>query len=297
MKRLFIAVLFLVLLFSPTFSYASSTDDAYKSAMLKLIELLTEQIRVLQLELSAKQSLINQGAVLGVNVRPISITSVDELMPSQFYDGAYTGLYVTDGSRLIPVGSTNTRTLHTKLWERFTKLAGNAFTQTYMQEFRTYSSRDSKYDAFVDLDSARGGWILGVNVYGLDYTDQSQIQEMDQLFIHELGHIIVDNNPYMLEAFTQMFWNTEDTRHAARVAEIFDTEERDDAVIDYYTAHTDTFVTEYAATSPLEDTVESFTVFVTSVTRGGDEVKDKKVNFFATYSKVEEMRAQIRSAL
>lgn len=291
MKKTAVLLLCFILLFLPFQTWAVSPEVAYRNSLIELISLLTKQLNILQAQLASQTAIKNQGSVLGAS------TSIDELMPSEFYDGDYLALYVTSGSNLIPLGDKRYRALDRQLWNRFVALAGNTFVSTHLQEFRIYADADAEYDAFSERDTERGKWILAVNVYKLDMTEKNAWQEMDQLFIHEIGHMIVDESPDMFDTFVATFWNARDLAYADSVEALSYGNTRNMVIEKYFNAHPSDFVSEYAATSPLEDIVESFTYFVLDGPRTGKTEKESKINFFYNYPKLKEMRSQLQNSL
>ncbi len=291
MKKTVALLLCFILLLIPLESRAVSPAEAYRNSLIELISLLTKQLNQLQAQLASQTATESKSSVLGAS------TSIDELMPSQFYDGNYLALYATNGTSLIPLDGTKYRALDRQLWNRFVTLVGSSFVSTYLQEFRIYSDADAEYDAFSERDTERGKWILAVNVYKLDLSERNAWQEMDQLFIHEVGHMVVDEYPDMFDTYVQTFWNVRDLAHADAVEALSYGNSRNSVIQNYYYAHQSDFVSEYAATSPLEDIVESFTYFVLGGLSVGRNEKDSKINFFYSYPKLKEIRAQMRNSL
>ena len=65
----------------------------------------------------------------------------------------------------------------------------------------------------------------------------------------------------------------------------------------YYTAHKDEFVTDYAASTTQEDWAETFTMFVLSEKPQGDSIVQQKILFFYDYPELVEIRDYIRNNL
>ncbi len=293
MKMIATTVLLFAVLIAPMSLHAASTEALYRTTLLELIDVLREQIRVLTSTLEERQS----RATVSIPTPRQSIASVNDISHSQFYDGEYRALYATKGTDLIPLGATKLQSLHAQLWNRFVALMGADFVAEQMQEFRVYSSQTSEYDAFAERDPVRGNWILGVNTYDLNLSRASVAREMDRLFLHEIGHIILDEDRDILESFIATYWGSSEHEHASRVALMEYGPLRDDVIANYYETHIYNFVSEYAATSALEDAVESFVVFVTKGYQQGNYERDDKVNFFFNYPELVEMRANIQEIL
>lgn len=273
---------------------SASRNDTYYGALQQLVSLLTKQIHLLEVQLAEEQSALLFHAPRSSHE---AYLTANGHIQSQFYDGSYTALYAVDGTSLIPMRDTRHSMLHQDLWDRFVLLIGEEYANVHMQEFRVYSNRNAEYDAFTERDTRTNNWILGVNVYGLDLSHPHAWQEMDELLLHEIGHIMIDDHTALLDSFESTFWNTLDSAYADAVTHMTPGTARDDVVHDYYHAHMTRFVSEYAATSPLEDSVESFVHFVRDEHHEEIHERDRKVNFFYAYPEFVKIRSRIQGIL
>jgi hypothetical protein len=66
-----------------------------------------------------------------------------------------------------------------------------------------------------------------------------------------------------------------------------------DGLYDFYLAHQDQFVDDYAATHPAEDIAESFAYFVFSPKPTGNSIKEQKIAFFYEYPELVGLREHI----
>ncbi|MCB1029446.1 MAG: hypothetical protein KDB24_16965 [Microthrixaceae bacterium] len=151
-------------------------------------------------------------------------------------------------------------------------------------------------------------------VLALDISGADSPEELDRTMIHEFAHLVslrpsqIPVEPETVEgceifaiegagcpaegsylyAFETEFWPTYTL--AERDAEEADANlERFDEA---------TYVTDYAATNPVEDFAESFADWVVKQDRPqGDEVVDEKVSFFEDYPELIELRDNVREAL
>jgi hypothetical protein len=71
----------------------------------------------------------------------------------------------------------------------------------------------------------------------------------------------------------------------------------DEVARERFRALPNSFVSEYAATSPLEDSVESFVAFALEPGMSGYQERDIKRNFFFAYTTAIARRATIQSSL
>jgi hypothetical protein len=174
-------------------------------------------------------------------------------------------------------------------------------------------TNDDETAAYVYPDeNAPGQWVLGVNPIGLE-----DPAELESTLVHELGHIITLHNGQVdpgagscstleieegcafpasyLNAFYQQFWIDLDAEHQ----QIMQMGEGDqmDALEGFYREYRDQFVSDYAATNIVEDMAESFMFFVTGEENMGGNIAEQKVQFFANYSELVELRDYIRQGL
>jgi hypothetical protein len=69
------------------------------------------------------------------------------------------------------------------------------------------------------------------------------------------------------------------------------------ALDDFYLAHEDEFVTDYAPTSPEEDIAESFTYFILQPKPAGDTLAEEKVLFFYEFPELVQLREAMGAGL
>ena len=65
------------------------------------------------------------------------------------------------------------------------------------------------------------------------------------------------------------------------------------AIHKFYAEYPDQFISEYAATNPVEDIAESWTEFVMRPKPIGTSIADKKVLFFYEYPELVQIRGEI----
>lgn len=279
-------VLFLVLLI-PHGAHAANIDSEYRGAMLELIAALKSQVRMLEARLSS------EGKVLGASgARSIALSS---LQPSSFYNGQYDSLYSTLGGTLTLIGGGRGGQEHEEVWDMFTSIVGVSVGD--VSEYRIYSDADANFDAFVDTVGVRGTWILGVNFYDLDLGRESEREALTDLLIHEYAHMLMHEYPTVATDFNDSFWNSEDLAHARSVLNASPSR-RDALVSGYYETHSQDFVSEYAATDPLEDVTESFVAFVQgNGWRAGNTKEAQKANFFYAYPAFVQIKERLEGSL
>lgn len=217
---------------------------------------------------------------------------------------------------------------HEDLWIQLVVLLPTDYIDQYLYEFAVFESEDTlAYVSELDEDV----WEFGVAV--------NDDPERALTIIHEFGHIVALNNtqydtyPTILQdrargltddeysaalnedvfacstiafedgcpladsyllLFTEAFWTPESV-------EMIVYEELDDSAAYFFDENPDGFVSEYAATNPIEDFAESFSYFVgldeEMLPLDGDEfLLDAKVLWFEQFPELVEIRASIREA-
>ena len=214
---------------------------------------------------------------------------------------------------------------HEDLWIQLVVLLPTDYIDQYLYEFAVFESEDTwAYVREIEEDV----WEFGVAI--------DDDPERALTIIHEFGHIVALNNTqydtypsvlvdqltddeysaalqadivacptiafddgcpvvdsYIL-LFTQTFWTPD-------AVEMIVDQELDDSAAYFFDENPDGFVTEYAATDPIEDFAESFSYFVGLDDRwfpvDGDEyLLDAKILWFEQFPELVEMRASIRAA-
>jgi hypothetical protein len=116
-------------------------------------------------------------------------------------------------------------------------------------------------------------------------------QEKDACPQYFAGEGCSEPDSYMNEFFTR-FWP-----YIYEEWEQIDLEEDEDTryalLRDFYEVHQDQFLSDYAATSPLEDIAESWTYFVLSPKPELTSIANEKILFFYEYPELIDLRTQI----
>ncbi|NCP16781.1 SMI1/KNR4 family protein [bacterium] len=170
-------------------------------------------------------------------------------------------------------------------------------------------------------------WALDVDI--LDSSDQ---KALGATLLHEFGHlltlntsqVVTDMNVYdnpddqqaydqaaaacpqyfvaegcslpdsYINNFYQRFW-PDIYAQWEQINAIEDDERRDNHLYDFYRAHRDQFVTDYAVTSPEEDIAESWTFFILDPKPAGDTIAEQKILFFYEWPELAQLRDEIIS--
>lgn len=270
MKKIVPVFLFGIVLLIPLVSSARVLSTIEEAEMLSVIRALRAQIVALT-------------ELLAHNERSHSalVSHSYHVEHSQYYDKQYTAVYRTSGYDLRQRDGGLVDPDHEEVWEMFVEIVGEDTVMDRFSEFRIYNDPSAPYDAFVDyFDNT---WVLGFNMYDIDLTKQNDRRFVEELLVHEYGHVVLGEHTDALETFTNRFWSSSDRRYAERAASSQNATYRDERVEALYRSKPDSFVSEYAATNPLEDAVESFAVFLYQDVPPGNTVRGAKVRFFEEY--------------
>lgn len=188
---------------------------------------------------------------------------------------------------------------HLDQWVRFNTL----IPARYRPEIVQFQAIDSVATGGIDgtvapLNDARSQWMLM-----LDTTGAVELPELDRTMVHEYAHLMtlrlsqVPNGNSNCDTTLSISEGCPTANsYLAAYTNAFYADQRDGEAELNYSA--DAFVTEYAATNVVEDIAESFAEWVVHPERWqGDSVADRKVQFFARYSELVSLKADIRDDL
>lgn len=245
------------LFFTGTSAHAASLSSV---SVQDRIESLMKQVLVLQKELATLRS------------KSRTTSNAEFSYKTKFYTGKYESLYIVDGTMLGAQKSKQVGVGDQLLWNTFVTIAGKSFVKDNISEFRIYNDSHSEVSAFVE-EKPDHTWILGFNRENEKLVDIYSDDSITQLLLHEYAHIVFFNAERPQDDFIDTFWGTlTKTKY-------------DEA----------RFVTEYAATNPIEDSVESFVKFVKEEKPTQTGKKYDKIRFFYSYPALVTLRSQIRA--
>ena len=196
--------------------------------------------------------------------------------------------------------------LTAEVWETFIRVATLDVASTIMSEYRVGDAPDSDTLAYVYQSDDPDYWILADNLA----TSQERTDLIGTL-VHEYAHILtlgVDQvtpeysscDTIVLDegcadagsaigAWTAQFWAP-----YGESAPALDNSDSDVAY-DFYLAHEDDFVDDYAATNAVEDIAETFMTWVVQDDPTGTSVVATKFAFFENYPDLVAVRDRIRA--
>lgn len=195
-----------------------------------------------------------------------------------------------------------------RIWGRFTQLIP-ANERTMVSKFELMADEYGGAHVYAD-ENDPSKWILGVN-FGIDS------EELDSILVHEFGHLLTLKasevppsdedtacptynpgegcamNASTIAEFVEAFWPQQMQDDLARINDTGDW----DAIDQFYTDNADQFVTDYAATNPVEDLAETFTAFVLEERPTGTTIATQKVELLWGDPEMVALRDEIRANL
>lgn len=173
----------------------------------------------------------------------------------------------------------------------------------------------------VNDDEKENKWILAVDLIdSLDYKGNFNKDFLDTL-IHEFMHIVTLNDTQLYEdiklfgetytidegslkensylaKFYNEYWNDYKDYLNKIERDNLSEEKREELIDNFYSLHKDEFVSDYAATNPVEDIAETFMYFVKEDKPSSLEtIRDKKINFMYNEKELVSLRDNIRKNL
>lgn len=212
------------------------------------------------------------------------------------------------------------RATHEELWELFLDVAPEPWESRVTAFVIATDGPDDDLAAVARIDDAGERWSLLV-----DPADADDVEELEWTLVHELAHLIslgpdqVTTTRFgfprfdtarqrcdgqgitdgclldgaYLATWLEEFWDDELLTIVSDIAEMDDPDAAADAVWELFLADEDRFVTDYAATDPVEDLAESFAAWVLWEDATGTAQWERKMRFFDAYPELGDVRAEI----
>ncbi|PIE47004.1 MAG: hypothetical protein CSA42_05395 [Gammaproteobacteria bacterium] len=201
-------------------------------------------------------------------------------------------------------------------WKKVINILPKDLLKQHVVELHAFSDGVDGTLAFVEAnDTDESRW-----TFAIDYEDAVDTESDDFIstVIHEFAHIlslspnqiqqIYDScDSYEIEegcakegsyinGFYKTFWQGDLSSEHKNLIDGLEGDDKEAIIADFFDAHSESFVNEYAATNPPEDFAESFMFFVLSEKINNPiSMKEKKQNFFYNYPKLAEIRDTIRA--
>ena len=203
---------------------------------------------------------------------------------------------------------------HYEAWEVFTQLMPQEYRES-VTSFAIFTDGESETLAWVEpVTDDLSEWRLGLDVVDVE----SDPDEFLYTLLHEYSHIFTLSPPQVdlgggtcsyyetdegctepdsyLSAFYEQFW-TDIWDEWQAFQDEPDESLYEDYLTEFYEAHEDEFITEYAATDPSEDIAECWSYFIMDPRPNGDTIAEEKILFFYDYPEMVEMRDEIQARL
>jgi hypothetical protein len=194
-----------------------------------------------------------------------------------------------------------------EVWELFQQIATPDFAAEVLTQYRVGDAPDSDTLAYVYQDDDPDYWVLAANLATAEDHDL-----IVATLIHEYAHILTLSTDEFDAAGTcasGVEWSVGCPSPTSAIADFRDRfwagyddapavdNDDEDVAYDFYLAHEDDFVSDYAATNLVEDMAESFMTYVLEASSDGDSVVAQKLRFFDEYPEFATIRERIRADL
>lgn len=270
----------------PAQTQAATTDSTYRNYLLQVIALLQQQIQILQADLVVQQAAESEtwsDNSLTTQVDMVSLYNVTDLDNLTAVRDEKQHLYFVRVAELVPE----------KYKGYFTKLG-------------VYTG-DADFDAFVEtIPPQHETWLYAAHE---DMLSEPAADWNTELIVHEIGHVVsLDAVPNLTKydyyacvgllavahcppvdsyvgQFITEFWGD------GRIMLVRQARENN-RLEEYYRAHDDEFVSEYASSAPEEDFAESFMFYALDKGAIGSVAEDK-IAFFGRYQVFADIRKHV----
>lgn len=191
------------------------------------------------------------------------------------------------------------------VWDEFVRVVSPGTAAALISQYHVGDDADSDTLAYVYREDDPELWVLAAN---LAYAYDPDL--LRGTLVHEYAHIlslgIDDTDPTAtscdtvrlnegcllpgaaLTAFEERFWRAYDDAPAPDNVD-------SDLAWEFYQAHEEDFVSDYAATNVAEDFAESFMTYVLESDVGGDSTVARKLAFFDAFPEYADARERIRA--
>ncbi|WP_417203586.1 hypothetical protein [Acetoanaerobium sticklandii] len=186
-----------------------------------------------------------------------------------------------------------------------------------LDSFIVYSDGKDETLAYVNyIDDKASRWYMAIDIEdSINMEDNSLKEDFYFTIVHELAHVITLNDTQAiynsepsfgkyfeedisfnedsyLNEFYNRFWT-----YSIDESRIIQNLDNEDIRYKFFLRHENSFVTDYAATSPSEDIAESFAYFVINEKPMGNEIWEQKIRFFYEFEELVEIKNNIRKRL
>jgi hypothetical protein len=205
---------------------------------------------------------------------------------------------------------------YVKIWREIKDKVGTNLLAS-LDSFIVYSDGKDETLAYVNyIDDKASRWYMAIDIEdSINMEDNSLKEDFYFTIVHELAHVITLNDTQAiynsepsfgkyfeedisfnedsyLNEFYNRFWT-----YSIDESRIIQNLDNEDIRYKFFLRHENSFVTDYAATSPSEDIAESFAYFVINEKPMGNEIWEQKIRFFYEFEELVEIKNNIRKRL
>jgi len=220
----------------------------------------------------------------------------------------------------LPIIESNTTSseleTYDKIWREIKDKVGTNLLAS-LDSFIVYSDGKDETLAYVNyIDDKASRWYMAIDIEdSINMEDNSLKEDFYFTIVHELAHVITLNDTQAiynsepsfgkyfeedisfnedsyLNEFYNRFWT-----YSIDESRIIQNLDNEDIRYKFFLRHENSFVTDYAATSPSEDIAESFAYFVINEKPMGNEIWEQKIRFFYEFEELVEIKNNIRKRL
>ncbi len=250
------------------------------------------------------------------------------LFDDSFAGDAYNNVYVlveyeVDGNEIVSPRKKKVRkdlldeqentVLQQEIWDLFAAMIPIE-NREYLTHYIVMTDGTDGFTALVEPNPNHSiKWMLNVDITGAE----NNIEALSSTLIHEYGHLLTLDfrqvAPYIddIACTTYYFGRSGCAKSSSYLYHFYDTFwhdryddwntpqhfQDDEAYAKkwkrFYSNHAADFVTEYAATHPVEDIAESWTFFITRPKPTGNTIAEQKILFFYQFPELVELRSEI----
>ena len=203
-----------------------------------------------------------------------------------------------------------------KIWREIKDKVGTNLLAS-LDSFIVYSDGKDETLAYVNyIDDKASRWYMAIDIEDfINMEDNSLKEDFYFTIVHELAHVITLNDTQAiynsepsfgkyfeedisfnedsyLNEFYNRFWT-----YSIDESRIIQNIDNEDIRYKFFLRHENSFVTDYAATTPSEDIAESFAYFVINEKPMGNEIWEQKIRFFYEFEELVEIKNNIRKRL
>ncbi len=200
------------------------------------------------------------------------------------------------------------------IWNKIKKIIPSKY-MSMITKYQVFTDGLDGTLAYVDLNDNKT-WTISVDLDDTLDENKEFTKESVKTIIHEMSHIISLNKTQIggdannkelytikegtlkkdayLSIFYNEFWKHHMSEHSKN-SEEDNTNEYDEN--SFYSKYKDEFVSDYAASNPVEDFAESFAYFVINDKTIDSSIKSQKIMFFYNYPEFIEIRDDIRNSI